>query len=158
IASPRRKPPTRRPNQNRRGTSVIVGSKWLAIALVVATANAASAQSTSAADEAFRQGRELLKAGKWAEACEQFDKSQSLDPQLGTVVNIGQCSEHINRLATAAAAYRELVAKDSKEDRKAVAKERLAAIERRIPTLIVKIAAPPAGLTVSLDSKAGPRD
>jgi len=136
---------------------VTVGSNRVALALCALVASA-YAQNTSAADEAFRQGRDFIKAGKWAEACEQFDKSQRLDPQLGTLFNIGQCSEHINHLATAAAAYREVIARDTKDERKIAAKERLAAIEGRVPKLFIKIDKPPPGLSVSIESVAGPRD
>ena len=136
---------------------MIAGSRLVALVLVALTA-AAHAQNAKAADEAFRQGRDFIKAGKWAEACEQFDKSQRLDPQLGTLFNIGQCSEHINRLATAIAAYREVVERDTKEERKTVAKERLAALEPRVSKLVVQIDNPPSGVSIALDSRIGPRD
>ena len=126
------------------------------LAVLVALTSAAQADnpSASAADDAFKQGRELIKSGNWVEACEQFDKSQRLDPQLGTLFNIGQCSEHTEHLATAVAAYRELVAKDTNDARKSAAKERLAALEPRVPKLVVKVSRP---ATVSLESKAGVR-
>jgi hypothetical protein len=126
--------------------------------MLVALVTTAHAQPpASAADEAFRQGRELLKAGKHAEACAQFEKSQRLDPQLGTLFNIAQCSAQIGRLATAASAYRELVARDSNQTRKDTAERELAGLAARIPKLVVRVADPPAGLKLSLDSKAGTR-
>jgi len=135
-------------------------ARTLVIALV-AVASTAHAQTPSpnqtAADEAFKQGRDLYKAGKYAEACGQFDKSQKLDPANGTLFNLSQCSEKVGKLATAAAGYRELVEKDTNEQRKASAAERLREITPKIPKLIVKVDKPPPGIVVEIDSKTGPR-
>lgn len=128
------------------------------LAVVTRTSPAAGdTPNARAAEVAFKQGRELFKADKFAEACEQFEKSQQLDPANGTLFNLAQCSERIGKLATAAAAYRELVAKDTNEQRKASSADRLTAIEPRVPKLIVKVASPPPGLVVELESTAGPR-
>jgi len=137
---------------------VTVASRLLVLVALTSPALADTNPNAAVADEAFKQGRELLKAGKWVEACEQFDKSQRLDPQLGTLFNIGQCSEHIDHLATAVAAYRELVAKDTNDARKTAAKERVATLEPRVPKLLVRVTKPVVGVTVSLESKSGSRD
>jgi hypothetical protein len=131
------------------------------LALVALAAHAHAQQpspNTVAADQAFKQGRELFKAGKYADACEQFARSQQLDPAHGTLFNLSQCSERIGKLATAAAGYRELVANDTNEQRKATAAERLKDITPRIPKLVVHIDNPPPGLDVEIDSKDGPRN
>ncbi len=127
------------------------------LALVACTGIARAQGSASAADQAFKHGRELYKQNKFAEACEQFETSQKLDPANGTLFNIGQCSEKIGKLATAAASYRAVIAKDSNAERKASAAERLKAVTPRIPKLLVKLDAAPAGVVVELDSKSGPR-
>ena len=133
----------------------------LALVALVALAAPAHAQTPSpnqtAADEAFKQGRELFKANKFAEACVQFAKSQKLDPAYGTLFNIAQCSEKIGKLATAAAAFREVVAKDSNDQRKASATERLKDLVPRVPRLFVKVEQPPPGIVVEIDSKDGPQ-
>jgi hypothetical protein len=129
----------------------------LAVIALVAGAAHAQAPNQAAADQAFKQGRDLYKAEKYAEACEQFDRSYKLDPANGTLYNLAQCSERIGKLATAAAAYRELVAKDANEQRKASSAERLQAIAPRVPKLLVKVASPPPGIVVEIGSKAGPR-
>jgi len=135
-------------------------ARALVITLVVA-AGTARAQTPSpnqtAADAAFKEGRDLYKAGKYAEACEQFEKSQKLDPANGTLFNLSQCSEKVGKLATAAAGYRELLAKDTNDQRKATAAERLKEITPKIPKLIVKVDKPPPGIVVEIDSKTGPR-
>jgi hypothetical protein len=126
--------------------------------LVLAVAGAAHAQgNATAADEAFKQGRQLYKANKFVEACEQFEKSQQLDPANGTLFNIGQCSERIGKLATAVASYRAVVANDTNVERKASAADRLKALTPRVPKLLVKIGSPPPGLVVELEGKTGAR-
>lgn len=107
------------------------------------------------ADEAFKKGRELLKQGNFIDACDEFNKSQHLDPANGTLFNIAQCSEQIGRLATAASAYRELIKKDTNTERLETSRKALAALEPRIPKIIAKIDNPPKNIIITLDSKAG---
>ncbi len=121
---------------------------------LLALAATAHAQSPSAG-ELFKQGRDLAKAGKHAEACEKFQKSQELDPQLGTLFNIAQCEEKTGKLAQALAAYREVVAKDTNAKRKATAAEYQSKLEPRVPKLVVQIAKPPPSLVVTLDGPTG---
>jgi hypothetical protein len=147
---------------------LIAATRWL-VACAIAFAGVAQAQAqqpnpanpaspnAAAAEEAFRNGRELAKADRFAEACVQFEKSQRLEPAYGTLLNIAQCSAKIGKLATAAAAYREIVAKDTNDQRKATATDQLKVITPRIAKLLVKVDSPPAGVIVELDSKAGLR-
>jgi tetratricopeptide (TPR) repeat protein len=113
---------------------VTSASRWLVVALVAAAAAVAHAES---ADDYFKHGRELLKAGKFREACEQFEKSQALDPALGTLYNIAQCDAEIGKLATALAAYKDVVARDTNPTRKQASTEAIARLEQRVPHLVV---------------------
>ena len=68
--------------------------------------SSAAAQSTSAEAEAlFRQGRDLMKAGKLAEACAAFEQSQKLEPATTTLLNLAGCREKNNQLASAWGAF-----------------------------------------------------
>jgi hypothetical protein len=129
--------------------------------VVVLLGLAASVQAQpanrAAADAAFKQGRDLFKAGKFAEACAQFARSQQLDPAHGTLFNLAQCSERTGRLATAAAAYRELVAHDANAQRKATAEKRLQQLAPRVPKLVAKLMAQPDGLALELVGDEGTR-
>lgn len=122
-------------------------------ALVVLAAPAYAQVKTSDADEAFKEGRELLKAGKYAEACEQFEKSEHLDPQNGTRFNIAECDEHIGKVATALAIYRDLVEHDSNEKRKAASQERIDDLASKVAQLVVQVAGKPAHLAVRLGER-----
>jgi hypothetical protein len=49
----------------------------------------------------FRQGRDLLAAGKVAEACSAFEESQKLEPAVTTLFNLAGCREKLGQFATA---------------------------------------------------------
>lgn len=49
----------------------------------------------------FNKGIELLDAGKTSEACEAFDASQRLEPQVSTILNQANCRELNLQYATA---------------------------------------------------------
>ena len=53
------------------------------------------------ADSLFYQGRGLLAAGHVAEACAAFEASQKLEPAITTQLNLANCRELNNQLATA---------------------------------------------------------
>lgn len=72
------------------------------VAFVLCAAVRAHAQPASVQAEAlFRQGRALMTAGKFAEACVAFEGSQKLDPSISTLLNLGSCREKAGQVATA---------------------------------------------------------
>jgi len=127
---------------------VKVGPEHVALGLAAFTTLAHA--DNSSADDAFRQGRELLKAGKFAQACEQFEKSQELDPALGTLYNIAQCDAEIGKLAESLAAYKEVITRDTNATRRQAASDAAAKLELRVPRVIV-IAE--VGVTFELDGQ-----
>jgi len=132
---------------------MIAASRALVVLLacVPAIAHAQSPQ----ASELFKEGRDLYKAGKYTEACDKFAHSQDMDPQIGTLFNLAQCDEKIGKLASALAAYREVVAKDTNAKRKAAAAELQSHLEPRVPKLVVQIVKPPPSLVLTLDGPTG---
>src|SRR5262249_43923611 len=58
-----------------------------AIAIVLCTRPAWAQRADAGA--LFDQGRELMEQGKTAEACAAFEQSMKLDPQRGTLYNLG---------------------------------------------------------------------
>ena len=85
--------------------------RWSVVSLVVslfavATSPRAVAQSASVqAQSLFDEGRKLLAAGKLAQACAAFDSSQKLDPAVTTLLNLADCREQNQQLATAWGAF-----------------------------------------------------
>jgi len=106
-----------------------------------ASAAGTSGSSQPAAEALFAQGRELMAAGKFNEACPKFEASQQLDPGLGTMLNLADCYEKTGRTASAWAEYREAIplarAAGSKV-RLDLATERAQALQKRLSTLTIR--------------------
>ncbi len=104
----------------------------------VATSEQETAEAT--ADRLFREGRELLKQGKYDEACPKLEQSHRLDPALGTLLNLGVCYEELGKVASAWRVYRQ-VASQAHElaqfERETLAQERLAALEAELPRIVL---------------------
>ena len=106
----------------------------------------ASAQSAGAqAETLFRQGRQLLDAGKTAEACSAFAESQRLEPAVTTLVNLAACREKNGQLATAWGLFLD-VERQTRESSKAsdrqlhgVAVDRAKKLEPRVSKLTINV-------------------
>jgi hypothetical protein len=93
------------------------------------------------ADHVFREGRELLKQGRYEEACPKLEESQKLDGALGTLLNLGVCYEEWGKLASARRVYQEVVTQArelGQSDREALALERLAAVELAMAHVVLE--------------------
>jgi hypothetical protein len=114
-------------------------------AALAAAPTIASAQSNSAqAERLFRDGKDLMTAKKYAEACEAFDASQKLDPLPTTLMNLADCREKNNQLATAWGLFLDverLTRGGSKADKalSGAAKTRAEKLEPRLSYLIVNV-------------------
>lgn len=121
------------------------GKMVVALMLVLA-ASAAHAQSSGAqAETLFREGRDLMAQGKFAEACAAFDASQRLDPTIATLLNQAACREKNGQLATAWGEFLEAerqtrgAADDATRRLHQVAASRAARLEPRLSTLTIAV-------------------
>jgi tetratricopeptide (TPR) repeat protein len=134
----------------------------LAIALSLGVSSAAKADAPtsnqSMAEVLFDEARNLLAAGRYAEACQKFAESQRLDPGGGTILNLALCYEKQGRIATAWATFREALGtarRDRRAERERLALEHLGALEPRLPRLTVSVSsAAGARVEVTLDGTA----
>lgn len=110
--------------------------------------NAASAQAL------FDDGKTLMKAGRYDEACPKLEESQRLDPGGGTLVALGLCYEGQGRTATAWAEWN-LALSDSRStrraDREKLAIEHIHELESKLPRVRVVVQAKVDGLEVRRD-------
>lgn len=142
-------------------------------ALAAATclgADAASAQTAApkrqdqvAAQALFKAARQLVDKGNYAEGCPQFAASFELYPSASTMLNVAQCHEHDGKLASAWEAYNQALTLNQEtkgeERRKGLedlAKKGIAALEPRLPKLLITIKDAPEGLKVQRDGKEFP--
>jgi hypothetical protein len=125
----------------------------LALGLGVLAPAAHAGDGAAAAEELFNQGRKLLTAGKVKAACPKFAESYRLDPALGSLLNLATCHQLEGRLASAWSEFREAEAQAMRAGdaaRQKLAAERAAALEARLPRLVVTAPAI-AGLVVARD-------
>lgn len=135
-------------------------ARLLVAALVFSASSRASAQPAPGdVDQArtlFYDARQLMADQRYAEACPKLERSERLDPGKGTEFNLARCYEHVGRPAAALVLY-ERVILESRESgqaaHEALAREQAEAVARRVPRLVVDVAAPArvAGLRVSID-------
>lgn len=97
----------------------------------------------------FDEGRKLLADGDVAGACVKFQESHRMNPLPGTLLNLANCHEKLGKLSTAWGEYREaltLARVDNRADRIQFAEVRLAAIEPRLPMLVIQLGPELAGI------------
>lgn len=126
-----------------------------AFLLVLVSSASARAQSPAAqAEVLFRQGRDLMTANKYAEACNAFEASEKLDPAVTTQLNLAECRVKNGQLATALAAFSdaEKAARAADNQQLAqVAANHAAQLSARLSKLTLHVAKPTPGLAITRD-------
>jgi hypothetical protein len=120
-------------------------------------ASSARAQSEAAlAESLFEEGRALMDAEKYADACPKLAESQRLDPALGTLLNLALCNERLGKNATAWAQYREAlaIASRSSDPRADFARDHIQGLEPKLSRLTVAVSTRTSGLAIRLDGVA----
>jgi hypothetical protein len=129
----------------------------LGLASVASSARADDVTKKAMAESLFQEGLDLFDKGKTDEACDRFDKSQSLDPKLSTLMNLATCRERQGHTATAWEEFTEAASQAEKQgsaDRAKVAHDKANALSSKLSKVkLVKIADTP-GMALSLDGKS----
>lgn len=130
----------------------------LAFALAVAWATPAAAQvpDKAMAEKFFLEGRDLMKAGQTALACDRFERSQVIEPRLGTKLNVATCHEELGKTASAWGEFVEAAdeARAAKDDkREAFAREHATALESKLSRVEITRAGDPPGFKLKIDNK-----
>jgi len=125
--------------------TALVLSSWF-------SATPAGADEAAAALALFRAGREAMSSGDFELACRRFRESAQLERAPGTLLNLGECSERLGRLASAWSAYSEVGDRLPKDDpRRDYAREKVAALGPRLARVRVLLRGAQESCSVVLD-------
>lgn len=138
----------------------------LAACLSLAVAPVARAQPAdrrTAAQVLFEQGRALMNASRYAEACTKLEESHQIEPASGTLLNLADCYEHIGRTATAYEIFLDVAAIASQSAAlskyETLARERANALQPKLSKMRVTVSATATGISVHRDGIVlGPSD
>jgi hypothetical protein len=130
----------------------------LSLALELGLSRSASAQTQTdniSPQELFLQGREEMDRGNYEAARASFERSQRIEPALGTLLNLAVCEERLGKLATSLADLQKALTVIVPTDkRRTLILERITQLDRKTPRLA--IGAPEdldPRIAVTLDSK-----
>jgi hypothetical protein len=128
----------------------------VAVLLTLVPARAFASADAATAEALFEAGRDALESGDYETACAKFGESQRLDPAAGTLMNLAACNEKRGRLASAWENWREAQGTLRPDDeRLGIVGERLAALEARLPRLVIVLSRrAPADTVVARDESA----
>ena len=132
---------------------LLIGMVCAASATRAVPAGATENDGTAAAAESvFQEARKLMDARRYIEACPKFAASQKMAPAIGTLLNLADCYEKNNQLASAWARFHEAIAlaqRLGRTNREQTAKERADKLEPRLIKLT--ILSRTSGVDVKLD-------
>ncbi|MFZ5893438.1 MAG: hypothetical protein ACOY0T_20420 [Myxococcota bacterium] len=132
----------------------------IALQLPFASLAHAAPSASEQAQRLFDEAKSMMKTGNYAPACPKLRESQSLEPALGTLLNLADCYEHIGLLASAWRTFREAEAvaqRDGQAAAERAAQARAEALKPRVPFLVIASrAAQEPTLSVQRDGQAVP--
>src|SRR5258706_13281377 len=104
----------------------------------------------------FEEGRTLMLAHRYDEACPKFEESRRIDPASGALLNLALCHEKQGKTATAWAEYNDVVASTRREgnvEPQQIAAQRIRDLEPRLCRLSIvsSILPVPSALAVAVD-------
>jgi hypothetical protein len=133
----------------------IVGAS-VGLALLATTVEVRAQGNAALAQSLFQEGKRLMTAGKYAEACPKLEESLRVEPATGTLLNVAGCHEKVGRSATAWAEYTEAAAnarREGRSDRERFALDRAKGLEPTLArlTIVVPLPGRQDGLEVKVD-------
>ena len=129
---------------------------WVLALPLLLVPRAAHATDAVAAQALFDEAKQLMADGRYTAACPKFAESQQADPGLGTQFHLADCWQHVGRVASAWALFREVESQArtrGETGRERVAHDRAAALEPFLPKLVIlpRQGDTAAGMTIRRD-------
>ena len=115
-----------------------------------------STQGRAVASRLYDDASALMASGQTAEACPKYAESQRLDPQLGTLLHLGECYAKLGKTASAWTSFKEAadIAAQRSDKREDKIRERIAVLEKTLSNLVIVVdASEPAGLELRQDGE-----
>lgn len=137
----------------------------LLLVVLTGAAQTASAQTSptdkALAESLFDRGLEQMRLGKDEEACQSLERSQAIEPGVGTMLYLAECYEKLGRSASAWAMYREAASLAQEQGQSERAKKGATRAEFLTPslsklTLVVPSQAIVPGLSITRNGEAVP--
>jgi serine/threonine-protein kinase len=131
----------------------------LVLAAAAPPVHAQTASDKAAAEALFDQGRAAMQDGDFGKACGLLERSQHIEPGVGTLLYLAECYEKSGRTASAWATFREAAdaADAAKESVRArTGRDRAARLEPTLSRLTIQVgpdAQQIAGLTVERNGR-----
>jgi hypothetical protein len=94
------------------------------------------------AQQLFDDGRVLLEAKRYSEACPKFGESQRLDPGGGTLANLAYCHELEGKTASAWTEFRDALGqavKDGRKDREELVRAHITDLAPKLMRVVVHV-------------------
>src|SRR6187402_592492 len=126
-----------------RSKVLVIAAAICAVSSLERMALAADPQEQQLAQALFDEGRRLMDAKRYGDACPKLAESQRLDPGGGTLLNLAICHENEGRLATAWTEFNEALGvarREGRTDREQEATDHAQRLERLLPRLTVVVA------------------
>ncbi len=126
----------------------------LAAALLAAGSwSSRAAASDSLAESLYQEGRRAAQSKNWDLACRKFRESHEREPAPGTLLNLADCEEKRGQLVDSFTHF-DGASKQFRDERAPWARERAAALDKRIPRLRLHLEpGTPVGTTIERDGK-----
>jgi hypothetical protein len=125
----------------------------VAFSSAMLTSEQARAGDAAAAETLFREGSQLLEAGRIDEACPKFAASQRTDPALGTLFYLAVCHEKQGLTASAWAEFSsatDWAQRSNQPERELFGRKHLAALEAKLSTVVIR-ASTVSGIQLQVD-------
>jgi hypothetical protein len=133
-----------------------ISAAAISAAIVVVIGSGQARGQSAEAQAWFDRGIRMFEAHELDDACDAFERASRIEPDAGTLSWLGACREQNHQLASAAAAYRDALARARDPRKRAFAQQRAAALVPRLSqlTLIVADDGRLDGLTIKCDDRA----
>jgi serine/threonine-protein kinase len=121
----------------------ISGLAKLVLAVGIAAPALAWGQASPQAEALFRDGKQLMKEGKTAEACAAFEGSERAEHNMATLMSLADCREKNRQYASAWALFLQADSQTRSDPSKAAlnttAKKRAIALESKLSYLTINV-------------------